>query len=87
MDILWMAIVGLIVGVLAKWIMPGRDPGGTLVTMLIGIGGALLAGFIGRAMGWYQPGEGAGFVAAVLGSLLLLWLYRRFGRPHRPLVP
>jgi len=77
----WM-LFGLIVGIIAKLLMPGRDPGGIFVTMLIGIVGALLGGFIGRAIGWYEPGEPAGFVVATLGAILLLFIYRRaFVRP------
>src|SRR4030095_7006436 len=72
----WM-LFGLIVGVIAKLVMPGRDPGGILVTMLIGIVGAVLGGFLGRAIGWYQPGEAAGFFVATLGGILLLFLYRQ----------
>jgi uncharacterized membrane protein YeaQ/YmgE (transglycosylase-associated protein family) len=72
----WM-LFGLIVGVIAKLVMPGRDPGGIFVTMLIGIIGAVVAGFIGRAIGWYEPGEAAGFVVATLGAILLLFIYRR----------
>lgn len=79
MGLIWTAIVGLIVGALAKVVMPGRDPGGVIVTMLIGIAGAFVAGFLGRAVGWYEPGEGAGLIASILGAVLLLWLYRRFG--------
>jgi uncharacterized membrane protein YeaQ/YmgE (transglycosylase-associated protein family) len=73
----WM-VFGLIVGALAKLLMPGRDPGGILVTMLLGIVGALVAGFLGRALGWYGPGEPAGFVMATLGAVLLLFIYRVF---------
>jgi uncharacterized membrane protein YeaQ/YmgE (transglycosylase-associated protein family) len=76
MEILWMAIIGLVVGALAKLIMPGRDPGGIIVTMLIGVAGALLAGFLGRAVGWYEAGESSGFIASLLGALLLLGIYR-----------
>jgi uncharacterized membrane protein YeaQ/YmgE (transglycosylase-associated protein family) len=77
----WM-LFGLIVGVIAKLVMPGRDPGGIFVTMLIGIVGALLGGFLGRAVGLYQPGEAAGFVVATLGAILLLFIYRKaFRRP------
>ena len=76
----WM-LFGLIVGIIAKLIMPGRDPGGMLVTMLIGIVGAVLGGFIGRAMGLYQPGEPAGFFVATLGAILLLFIYRRAFKP------
>jgi uncharacterized membrane protein YeaQ/YmgE (transglycosylase-associated protein family) len=72
----WM-LFGLIVGVIAKLIMPGKDPGGIFVTMLVGIVGAVLAGFIGRAIGWYQPGEAAGFFVATLGAILLLFIYRQ----------
>lgn len=76
MPILWMLIIGLIIGALAKLIMPGRDPGGIFVTMLIGIAGALLAGFLGRALGWYGEAEDAGFIASVIGAVILLALYR-----------
>ena len=76
----WM-LFGLIVGIIAKLIMPGRDPGGMLVTMLIGIVGAVLGGFIGRAIGWYQPGEPAGFLVATLGAILLLFIYRKAFKP------
>ena len=71
-------VFGLIVGVLAKLVMPGRDPGGIIVTILLGIAGALLGGFLGRALGWYGPADSAGFIMALVGSVLLLWLYRRF---------
>jgi uncharacterized membrane protein YeaQ/YmgE (transglycosylase-associated protein family) len=76
MHILWMLIIGLVVGALAKLIMPGKDPGGIIVTMLIGVAGALVAGLLGRAMGWYHEGEGAGFIASILGSVILLGIYR-----------
>lgn len=71
----WM-IFGLIVGAIAKLVMPGRDPGGILVTMALGIAGALVGGFLGRALGWYGPNDGAGFFVSFLGAVLLLWLYR-----------
>jgi len=71
----WM-IFGLIVGALAKLVMPGRDPGGIFVTMAIGIAGALTGGFIGRALGWYGQNDGAGFFMSFFGAILLLWLYR-----------
>jgi len=73
---LWMLIVGLVVGALAKLIMPGRDPGGVLITMLLGICGAVLAGLIGRMLGVYGPGQGAGFLMSLAGSVLLLFFYR-----------
>ena len=73
-------VFGLIVGALAKLVMPGRDPGGIIVTMLIGIAGALLGGFLGRAMGLYGPGEAAGFLMSFLGAVILLILYRMLVR-------
>lgn len=76
MEFLWMLLIGLIVGAIAKFVMPGKDPGGILVTMIIGIVGALLAGFLGRALGWYSEGEPAGFIASVVGAVLLLVVYR-----------
>ena len=76
--ILGWIVFGLVVGVLAKLLMPGRDPGGMLVTIVLGIAGALVGGFLGRALGWYLPGEPAGFVMATLGAVLLLFIYRRF---------
>ena len=69
-------LIGLIAGALAKLIMPGKDPGGCIVTILLGIGGALLAGFIGNAVGWYDAGGAGGFIAATLGAILILWIYR-----------
>jgi uncharacterized membrane protein YeaQ/YmgE (transglycosylase-associated protein family) len=69
-------VFGLVAGVIAKLLMPGRDPGGFIVTILLGIAGALLGGFIGQALGFYQEGEGAGMIMAVLGAILLLGIYR-----------
>ena len=80
MSFLWMLVVGLVVGALAKLFMPGRDPGGVLVTMLLGIAGAAVAGFLGRAVGWYQPGDAAGFIASIVGAVLLLAIYRALMR-------
>ena len=71
-----MLVIGLIVGALAKFIMPGKDPGGIIVTILIGIAGALIAGFLGRTLGWYGPNEAAGFIASLVGAILLLVIYR-----------
>jgi uncharacterized membrane protein YeaQ/YmgE (transglycosylase-associated protein family) len=76
--VLWALIIGLVVGAVAKLLMPGRDPGGFIVTMLLGVAGALVATFLGRALGWYGGGQGAGFIASVLGAVLLLWIYRKF---------
>jgi len=69
-------LFGVVVGVIAKLLMPGRDPGGFIITILLGIAGALLGGWLGRAMGFYGPNEGAGFFMALLGSILLLAIYR-----------
>ena len=69
-------IVGGLAGLLAKAIMPGKDPGGCIVTVLLGVAGALLMGFLGHAVGWYAPGEGGGFIAALLGAIVILFLYR-----------
>ncbi len=75
-SILGWIIFGLIVGALAKLVMPGRDPGGIIVTIVLGIVGAVLGGWLGRAIGWYGPNEAAGFVMALIGALILLGLYR-----------
>jgi uncharacterized membrane protein YeaQ/YmgE (transglycosylase-associated protein family) len=84
MHFLWMCIIGLIAGALAKFIMPGKDPGGIIITMLLGIAGALVAGFLGRALGWYQEGQGAGLIASVVGAIIILAIYRMFkGRSAR----
>ena len=69
---------GLIVGVIAKFLMPGRDPGGFLVTIGIGIAGAFIGGFLARLVGWYGPQQQAGYLMSIAGAILLLWLYRRF---------
>ena len=72
---------GLIVGFIAKLLMPGRDPGGFIITMLLGIVGAMLGGFLGRAMGWYQPDQPAGWIMSILGAMVVLFLYRMIRRP------
>jgi uncharacterized membrane protein YeaQ/YmgE (transglycosylase-associated protein family) len=76
MGILGWILFGLIIGALAKLVMPGRDPGGIIVTMLLGIAGAVLGGFVGRALGLYREGEAAGFVMSFIGAVVLLALYR-----------
>jgi uncharacterized membrane protein YeaQ/YmgE (transglycosylase-associated protein family) len=76
MGILGWILFGLVVGIVAKFIMPGRDPGGIIVTILLGIVGALLGGYIGQALHLYGPGEPAGFVGATLGAILVLFIYR-----------
>jgi uncharacterized membrane protein YeaQ/YmgE (transglycosylase-associated protein family) len=77
-------IFGLVVGAIAKLLMPGRDPGGWIVTMLLGMAGAVVGGWLGRALGWYGPQDGAGFLMSLLGAIVLLALYRMlFVRPGR----
>jgi uncharacterized membrane protein YeaQ/YmgE (transglycosylase-associated protein family) len=80
MAVLGWIVFGLIVGAVAKLIMPGRDPGGIIVTMLLGIVGALVGGFIGRALGLYSQGQGAGFIMATVGAILVLFIYRKLVR-------
>jgi uncharacterized membrane protein YeaQ/YmgE (transglycosylase-associated protein family) len=80
-------IFGLIVGALAKLLMPGRDPGGIIVTMLLGIAGALMGGFAGRALGWYGPNDSAGFLMSLVGAVLLLYLYRLAIRGRSTIPP
>jgi uncharacterized membrane protein YeaQ/YmgE (transglycosylase-associated protein family) len=80
MGILAWILFGLVVGVIAKLLMPGRDPGGFIVTILLGIAGALVGGFIGRAMGFYGPHEGAGWLMSILGAIILLAIYRMMVR-------
>ena len=83
MHILVTIIIGLIVGALAKLIMPGKDPGGVVITILLGIAGAFIAGVLGHALGWYAVGEGPGIIASIIGSVLLLAIYRAvIGRRH-----
>ena len=77
-------VIGLLAGGIAKLLMPGRDPGGCIITIVLGIAGALLAGFVGRALGWYGPeDQGAGFLAAIVGAFVLLFIYRLVARRRR----
>ncbi len=76
MGIIISIIIGLLVGVVAKLLMPGRDPGGWIITILLGLAGSVVAGFLGRSLGWYQEGQPAGFLASVIGAIILLALYR-----------
>src|SRR4051812_11586470 len=77
MHILWALIIGLIVGAIAKLLMPGKDPGGVVITMLLGVAGSLVAGFLGRAFGWYHAGQnGPGIIASIIGAMILLFIYR-----------
>jgi len=84
MSIIWTIIIGLLAGIVAKFLMPGRDPGGFIITILLGIAGAFVATFLGQALGWYQAGEGAGFIGAVVGAIIILIIYRMIaGRRSR----
>jgi uncharacterized membrane protein YeaQ/YmgE (transglycosylase-associated protein family) len=74
-------LFGLVVGIIAKLLMPGRDPGGFIITALLGIAGAVLGGFLGRAFGFYGPGEPAGFLMSTLGAVILLFIYHKLRRP------
>jgi uncharacterized membrane protein YeaQ/YmgE (transglycosylase-associated protein family) len=75
-SILWILFIGLVIGFVAKLLMPGRDPGGCIITMLIGIAGAFFASYLGQKIGWYEPGQPASFIGSVVGAMLLLLLYR-----------
>jgi uncharacterized membrane protein YeaQ/YmgE (transglycosylase-associated protein family) len=80
MWIIWTIIIGLLAGIVAKLLMPGRDPGGFIITTLLGIAGAFVATFIGRAVGWYGENEGAQFIGAVIGAIVILAIYRMIRR-------
>lgn len=83
MSVIAMLLIGLVVGAVAKLLMPGDDPGGIIVTMLLGVAGSFVAGYLGKAMGWYHEGDAVGFVAAVVGAILLLIVYRLLFRRRR----
>jgi uncharacterized membrane protein YeaQ/YmgE (transglycosylase-associated protein family) len=76
-------VIGALAGIIAKAIMPGKDPGGCIVTILLGVAGAAVAGFLGNALGWYDQGEGAGFIAAIIGAIIILFVYRLLMRRRR----
>ena len=76
LHLLWIIIIGLVAGAVAKLIMPGKDPGGFFITIALGVLGALLATLLGKLVGWYKPGESAGFIGAVVGAVILLVIYR-----------
>ena len=77
-------IIGLVVGVIAKLLKPGKDPGGFIITALIGIAGAFLAKYVGQAIGWYQPGQNVGFIASVIGAIVLLVIYGKVAKGKKP---
>jgi len=80
LSLLWTLFIGLIVGAVAKLLMPGKDPGGWIITILLGIAGSFVASYLGRMLGWYQEGQSAGFIMSVLGAILLLFIYRLLTR-------
>ena len=82
MGILASIIIGLIVGAIAKLLMPGRDPGGWIITILLGLAGSVIAGYLGQALGFYRAGEPVGFIASVIGAMILLLIYRMFARKN-----
>lgn len=84
MSIIGMAVIGLIAGAVAKLLMPGKDPGGLVVTMLLGLAGSFVAGLVGRGLGVYSEGWTAGFIASVVGAIVLLAVYRHFARRSTP---
>jgi len=75
-DMIWAILIGLVVGIIAKLLTPGRDPGGCIITALLGIAGGVLAGLLGHLVGWYRPGQPAGFIASVVGAIVILLIYR-----------
>lgn len=83
---LYALLIGLVIGAVAKLLMPGKDPGGFIVTMLLGVAGSFVANFIGQQMGMYQEGEAAGFLASVLGAVILLAIYRAFVTRNRSIT-
>ncbi len=82
MHILITLIIGLVVGALAKLVMPGKDPGGIVITALLGIAGAFIAGALGHSLGWYEIGDGPGLIASIVGAVILLAIYRAVARPR-----
>lgn len=83
MEFITMLVIGLIVGIIAKFLMPGNDPGGMIMTILLGIAGSFVAGYLGRAAGWYNAGDPVSFIAAVAGAIVLLLVYRLLFRRRR----
>ena len=81
LGLLWTIVIGVVVGALAKLVMPGKDGGGFWITAALGIAGALIAKFCGQAIGWYQEGQSAGFIASTLGAILILAIYRMIRKP------
>lgn len=85
MGIIWTIIIGFVAGVIAKFIMPGKnEPSGFILTTILGIVGAFVASFLGRALGWYEPGQGAGLIGAVVGAIIVLFIYGLIVKPRAP---
>lgn len=84
LHLLWIVLIGFIAGAVAKLVMPGKDPGGFLVTTALGVLGALIATFLGRLVGWYEEGQSAGFIAAVVGAVIVLAVHRRIKSKKAP---
>ena len=82
-SILWVLVIGLVIGAIAKLLMPGKDPGGCIITILLGIAGAFIATYLGQALGWYKAGQPAGWIMSIIGAMILLLLYRLLFR-RRP---
>lgn len=81
LELIWIILIGAVVGALAKFLMPGPDPGGFFVTALLGMGGAVVATLLGRMIGLYGPGQGAGFIASIVGAIIVLFAYHRLRKP------
>ena len=86
MSIITMLVIGLLVGIVAKFLMPGKDPGGFIITTLLGIAGAFVATYLGQAIGWYRADEGAGFIGAIVGAVIILALYHMIAGRRRDVV-
>jgi uncharacterized membrane protein YeaQ/YmgE (transglycosylase-associated protein family) len=84
MHIIWSAIIGLVIGFIAKFLMSGTGPSGCIPTALLGIAGSVFAGWIGQALGWYREGQPAGFIASIIGAVILLWIYKLLRKPGTP---
>lgn len=82
MHLIWTLIVGFFVGLIAKLLMPGRDPGGFIITIVLGIAGSLLASWLGQKLHFYSPGQPAGFIGSIVGAIILLIIYRIIARPN-----
>jgi uncharacterized membrane protein YeaQ/YmgE (transglycosylase-associated protein family) len=87
MSIIWAIIIGFIVGLIAKFLMPGRDPKGFIITTLLGIGGSLIGTFIGQGLGFYREGESAGFIMSIIGAMILLYIYHLIIKDKAPTPP